>query len=500
VLTVTDINYIKQEVNIKGRSYSDVAKQMGRDPRTIKKYADKEDWNENQHKQVRKGKVMDPVKPIVDQWLQEDLKKKKKYRRTAKRIFDQLVNDYSFKGADRTVREYVAKRKLELLEDTSNAAIPLEAKPGTAQVDFGEAPFKHNGKTIDLPFLALSFPNSNAFYFQVFFSQNRECFLEGLKRIFHYIGGVPKAIRFDNLAPAVKKVLPNGERELTEEFQNFVFHYDFEPEFCNPASGNEKGHVEAMVKYIRNNFLLPELPFSNLEDLNKTFWQIAEKDRQRKHYQKDILITELYEEDKQALYQLPDKEYHCIRYEEVKADKYGYVKVDNRLYSTSPRFAKCLVLARISFNKVEILTEQHELIVVHSRLYGKQKKSMEWQPYLNLMAKRPTAIKYTSFYEQMPEEWQKYLENCTVYEKQEALRLLSVLLKEHDFTYATQALNRASESGHPSVDSIKQVFYQLINGRGHRKEIQVKRDIPSMPPATRGLDHYDQFFKNGGVS
>ncbi|MBT2739379.1 transposase, partial [Bacillus sp. ISL-77] len=206
MLTVTDINYIKQEVNIKGRSYSDVAKQMGRDPRTIKKYADKEDWNENKLKQVRKGKVMDPVKSIVDQWLQEDLKKKKKYRRTAKRIFDQLVSDYSFKGADRTVREYVAKRKLELLEVTSDAAIPLEAKPGTAQVDFGEAPFKHNGETIDLPFLVLSFPNSNAFYFQVFLSQNRECFLEGLKRIFHYIGGVPKAIRFDNLAPAVKKV------------------------------------------------------------------------------------------------------------------------------------------------------------------------------------------------------------------------------------------------------------------------------------------------------
>jgi len=58
---VTDINYIKQEVNIKGRSYSDVAKQMGRDPRTIKKYADKEDWNETSHKQNRKGKVMDLI-------------------------------------------------------------------------------------------------------------------------------------------------------------------------------------------------------------------------------------------------------------------------------------------------------------------------------------------------------------------------------------------------------------------------------------------------------
>jgi transposase len=96
VLTVTDINYIKQEVNIKGRSYSDVARQMGRDPRTIKKYADKEDWNK--YKQVRKAKVMEPVKPIVDKWLQEDLKNKKKYRRTANRIFDQLVSDFSLRG------------------------------------------------------------------------------------------------------------------------------------------------------------------------------------------------------------------------------------------------------------------------------------------------------------------------------------------------------------------------------------------------------------------
>lgn len=497
---MTDINYIKQEVNIKGRSYSDVAKQMDKDPRTIQKYADKEDWNITRQKQVRKRRVMDSVKPIIDQWLKDDLKKKKKFRRTAKRIFDQLVNEFDFDGSERTVRDFVSKRKVELYEEGTDAALPLEARPGTAQVDFGEAPFKHNGEIIDLPYLVLSFPYSNAFYFQVFQSQNRECFLEGLRRIFHHIGGVPKAIRFDNLTPAVKKILPNGERGLTEEFQNFVFHYGFETEFCNPASGNEKGHVEAMVKYIRNNFLLPEIPFSNLEDLNKTFWLAAEKDRQRKHYQKEYLIAELYMEDKQSLYQLPEKEYHCVRLEDVKGDKYGYIKVDNRIYSTSPRFAKCEVLARISFDKVEIFTKNHELIIGHKRLYGKQKKSMEWQPYLNLMAKRPTAIKYTSFYEQLPQEWQTYLENCTVYEKQEALRLLSVLLKEHDFTYASQALTRASESGHPSVDSIKQVFYQLINGRGQRKEIQVKGKVPSMPPATRGANHYDQLFQKGGIS
>ncbi|MGB5945333.1 hypothetical protein [Paenisporosarcina sp.] len=70
--------------------------------------------------------------------------------------------------------------------EAAEAALQLEAKPGTAQVDFGEAPFIHNGEVIDLLYLVLSFPYSNTFYFQVFQSQYRECFLEGLKRIFHY--------------------------------------------------------------------------------------------------------------------------------------------------------------------------------------------------------------------------------------------------------------------------------------------------------------------------
>ncbi|MGJ9386278.1 IS21 family transposase, partial [Salipaludibacillus sp. CF4.18] len=67
-----------------------------------------------------------------------------------------------------------------------------------AQIDFGEAPFKSKGEIIDLPYLVLSYPYSNAFYVQVFESQNQDCFLEGMKRFFHHIGSVPRTIRFDN--------------------------------------------------------------------------------------------------------------------------------------------------------------------------------------------------------------------------------------------------------------------------------------------------------------
>lgn len=126
---------------------------------------------------------------------------------------------------------------------------------------------------------------------------------------------------------------------------------------------------------------------------------------------------------------------------------------------------------------------------------------MKWQPYLNLMAKRPLALKYTSFYEQLPTEWQTYFNSCTASEKPEALRLLATVLKEHDdFSRVTEALTIASEHGHPSVESIKQVFYQLINGRGIRADIQPKSPLPTMPKAERGLQHYDQLLKGADLN
>lgn len=495
MLKVTDIKYIRQEVNKKGHSYTNVAKRTNTDIRTVKKYADQENFHPNlRRKKSQPSPVMAPVKDLVDQWLREDLKKKKKYRRTAKRIWQLLVKQEGFKGSDRTVRAYVSKRKREMLEESDEASLPLESKPGAAQVDFGEAPFKRNGKIVDLPYLVLSFPYSNAFLVQIFESVNQDCFLEGLKRFFHHIGGVPHSIRFDNLSPAVKKVLPQGKRELTEGFEHFALHYGFDYEFCNPGAGNEKGHVEAMVKYVRNNFFLPERTIHMIDDLNQVLWEEVELDRHRKHYEKDIEISRLYEKDEEALLYLPAKEYQCIRYETVKADKYGYVKVDTNSYSTSPRFAKMNVLVAITYNRIDILTDEGNIIVQHDRLYGEKKKSMIWQPYLSLMAKRPTALKYTTFYEQLPSNWQQYLRDCITEEKKKALRLLSKILKDHDFDKASEALNIASKQGHPSSETIQQVYHQLVHGRGIRPTVNIKSSVPEMPEATRGVNQYNAFF------
>jgi predicted SpoU family rRNA methylase len=69
MLQVTDIQYIRQEVNIKGCSYADVARRTNKDYRTIKKYADMEEFQPKGNiKKSQPASVMDPVKDIVDQW------------------------------------------------------------------------------------------------------------------------------------------------------------------------------------------------------------------------------------------------------------------------------------------------------------------------------------------------------------------------------------------------------------------------------------------------
>jgi hypothetical protein len=49
----------------------------------------------------------------------------------------------------------------------------------------------------------------------------------------------------------------------------------------------KKGDVEAMVKYIRNYFLLPSLHVIELDELNKELWAKAEKDPERKHIKRN---------------------------------------------------------------------------------------------------------------------------------------------------------------------------------------------------------------------
>jgi hypothetical protein len=149
--------------------------------------------------------------------------------------------------------------------------LPLAQPQAHAQIDFGKFHyFDALDRDKDGFALTISFPYSNHGLTQVFPSENQECLLEGMKRIFKYIGGTPIRIKADNMTTAVAHVGKGAQRALTEGFARFMLHYRFQSDFCNPASGNEKGNVENKVGYSRRNFLVQVPTIEDFDVIIKT--------------------------------------------------------------------------------------------------------------------------------------------------------------------------------------------------------------------------------------
>ena len=105
---------------------------------------------------------------------------RKKQRHTAKRVYDRLREKYGdkFNCSYRTVAGYVAGKKKELYQNNS-CRLPLEHKPGEAQVQVAELTFMKTGYYIMDFIKMLPFPYSNAGYVQLFKEKIRSVCLRG---------------------------------------------------------------------------------------------------------------------------------------------------------------------------------------------------------------------------------------------------------------------------------------------------------------------------------
>ncbi|WP_405098616.1 IS21 family transposase [Oceanobacillus sp. FSL H7-0719] len=272
---------------------------------------------------------------IVIDWLVEDYALKKKSRRNNKNIFEGLQK-LGFSGSYRTVCNFIQEEwKEKMLNETDELKEEYERlthPPAEAQVDFGITEAIEDGKAKDIHCLVMSFPYSNAGFTVPLPAENQECFLEGLKVIFNQSGFVPRKLRLDNLSAAVVKARGrNQETVFTEEFQRFASHYGFEAQACNPRKGNEKGHVENKVGYVRYNFFTPSPVIRDLAHLRDLLFEQCRKDHERSHYKKGEVIVDLLEEEKKYGLALPESNYPVFKQSMVTANKYGEVRIDRAL-------------------------------------------------------------------------------------------------------------------------------------------------------------------------
>jgi transposase len=204
-------------------------------------------------KRVFVAPVLDPVQPLIDAMLRSDLDAPRKQRHTARRVLARLVDEHGVKNVSySTVRDYVAKRRPEI---AAEAGKPLEAgcvpqthEPGAeAEVDFHDLWVLMRGVKTKTALFTMRLSFSARAAHRASLSQGQEAFLESHVYAFERLGGVPTdKIRYDNLKPAVSRVLCGRTRQETERWVAFRSHFGFDPFYCQPGheGSHEKGGVE----------------------------------------------------------------------------------------------------------------------------------------------------------------------------------------------------------------------------------------------------------------
>jgi len=148
MLSMTEVNNIRKAFFEKGENITSISREFTRDRKTVRKYINQEDFNEEPPSSESKPgrSKLDPYKEEINSWLKEDMKARKKQRHTAVRVFQRLVEKHpEFDCSYRTVAEYVSYRKKEIAKTNVRVYLPLVHKAGEAQVDFGSADFYENG-------------------------------------------------------------------------------------------------------------------------------------------------------------------------------------------------------------------------------------------------------------------------------------------------------------------------------------------------------------------
>ena len=432
------INTIKDLANDE-YSIAEIARKLDYDEKTVRKYLNQQDFSPKQPETKVLPSKLDPYTNIIDEWLEADKHQWFKQRHTAQRIHDRLIAEADgYDCSYCTVQRYVKKRRCEHKNQRANQELVWH--PGEAQADFGEADFIEHGEQRRKKYLTVSFPYSNNSFTQVFGGETAECVCQGLQDIFEYIGGVPRVVIFDNATGVGRRVGDNIHE--TQLFHRMRAHYGFSVRFCNPYSGHEKGNVETKVGYTRRNLFVPVPQYEDVVAYNQSLLEEHVIKAQQDHYKKSVPINQLFQDDKKALRPLPQMPFDVCRYEYLKTDGYGKIRIDNRHhYSTAPEFAGQEVLVAIRAHTVHIFDKKKQELVYHSRQFGTQRSdTCDYRTSLKILMRNAGAWKNSGVREVVPDQLRTLMDAQPVDELKATLKTLQLLTTSYTFETAIAAL------------------------------------------------------------
>jgi hypothetical protein len=236
-------------------------------------------------------------------------------------------------------------------------------------------------------------------FHHVFGNQCGESFYEGHNLAFTYFGGVPGTIRYDNLKPAVVKVLLGRDRWENTKFIALRSHYGFESFFCIPGveGAHEKGGVEGEIGRFRRRHLVPVPRVESLDELNDLVAQADVLDDDRVISGRPLIngrritVGEHFGLEQPLLQTLVDDPFDVAVVLECRVDHKARICVRQAFYSVPVRLAGSKIRVRLGASHLEIL-DGSTVVARHVRSLHKGVETLTLDHYLEILTRKPGAL------------------------------------------------------------------------------------------------------------
>lgn len=322
-----------------------------------------------------------------------------------------------------------------------------------------------------------------------------ESFLDSHVRFFNHIGGVHKEIVYDNMKVAVARLVTRTEKESTEDLLKLSMYYGFNYRFCNARRGNEKGHVERSVEYIRRKAFNKKDKFETLEEANKYLEEELNKlNLKPQKYNENKTAKDILVEEFPYLIKLMPT-YDISRVVELRVNKYSVITIDENKYSVPDSLVGRFVTAKVYPNNI-IIYQENDKVTEHKRSFGLSTWNIKIKHYLNTLKKKPGAIHNSTAMRQMNSKLQNIYNQYYIQNPRDFIDLIE-LISEEGLEKIENIIKELEKINPLNIDTekIKLLCYRKDEPivRNEHKNTEIERQSKLI------LDNYGKLLKKSTV-
>jgi transposase len=451
----------------------EIARRTGLSRNTIKKYLNSGAIEPSFATPDRPSKL-DPFAEKLAGWLKTEAGKSRKQRRTLKQMHADLVK-LGFTGSYGRVaafaRQWRTDRQREQQTTGRGTFVPLSFRPGEAfQFDWSEDYGHLADERTKLQMAHIKLSHSRAFLLRAYPLQTHEMLFDAHWHAFRVFGGVPERGIYDNMKTAVDRVGRGKERQVNLRFLAMANHYVFEPEFCNPAAGWEKGQVEKNVQDSRHQVLQGMPGFPDLATMNAWLEQrCVELWQETPHGTLPGTIADVWAEERAALMPLPPAFDGFIELSK-RVSPTCLISFERNRYSVPASFANRPVSLRIYPDRLVVAAEGN-ILCEHGRIIQRSHKLpprtiYDWRHYLAVLQRKPGALRNGAPFAEFPPAFRQLQEQMLRKPggDREMVDILALVL-QHDEQAVLTAVELALAEGVATKTHVLNLLHRLVDGK-----------------------------------